>query len=74
MKKWVLLIVSLIALSLLVVPAAAQTVRTEYQGVEYCGPVVGGREWVSEDGVLHGRGGQIECLDVVDDDRISGDL
>ena len=75
-KKWLItLILSLITLSILAVPAAAKTIRTEYEGVEDCDPeVLGGRQWVSEDGVLHIRDGQLACTDVVNDSRISGDV
>ncbi|MGC9334536.1 MAG: hypothetical protein ACP5JJ_10335, partial [Anaerolineae bacterium] len=38
------------------------------------GPVAPGRQWVSEDGVLHIRGGQEAYLDEVSDARISGDV
>lgn len=75
MKKWTLiLLVSLIALAFMVMPAAAKTIRTEYEGVEYCGPLEGAREWISEDGVLHSRGGQSACIDTGNDARISGDV
>ena len=73
MKKWLFVLVILIAMSALVVPAAAQTFRTEYEGVEYCGPMTGAKEWISGDRVGHARGGDVQCLDIVSDDRISGD-
>lgn len=54
---------------------AAGTVQTDYQGVELpVGPVAQGRQWVSEDGVLHIRGGQEAYTDDVSDSRISGDV
>lgn len=74
MKKWlVMLLVSLIAVTFVVVPATASTIRTDYSGVSTCGPVLDAREWISEDGVLHARDGQLICITVVNDDRISGE-
>jgi hypothetical protein len=65
----------LIVLSILAAPVAARTIRTEYEGVEnYVGPLSPGRQWMSEDGVLHIRGGQEAYQDVVDDPRLSGDV
>jgi hypothetical protein len=74
MKKWTLiLLVSLMALSFLVVPAAAKAPRTVYEGVGYCGDVEDAREWVSEGGVLHARDGHLACTTMLSDDRISGE-
>lgn len=74
MRKWTLiLLLSLIALSLVVVPVAAKTIKKEYQGISTCGEVEDAREWISDDGVLHARDGHLLCTTVVDDDRISGE-
>jgi len=67
-------VASLVVLLVLMVPVAAGTTRTEYFGTEYCvGPMTGGREWVSEDGMLHLRGGEQPYYDDVSDPRLSGD-
>ena len=64
----------LIVLSILVAPVAARTIRTEYEGVEnYVGPLSPGRQWISDEGVLHIRGGQEAYRDEVDDPRLCGD-
>ncbi len=64
----------LLILFVLVGPVAARTTRTEYAGTEsYVGPITAGRQWVSEDGVLHIRGGEEAYLDSVSDPRLSGD-
>jgi hypothetical protein len=69
-----LLAVVLTVFSVLAVPVAAQMNRTEYEGMEYfVGPVTPGRQWISEDGVLHIRGGQEAYRDEVDDPRLCGD-
>ena len=74
MKKWTLiLLVSLMALSFLVVPAAAKAPRTVFEGGSTCGPVTDAREWISDDGVLHARDGHLACNTVVSDDRYSGE-
>ncbi len=74
MKKWTLiLLVSSMTVSFLVVPVAAKMIRTEYEGVSTCGPVIGGRDWISKGGVSHLRGGSLACTDVVNDERINGD-
>jgi hypothetical protein len=65
----------LIVLSLLVAPVAARTNRTEYEGLEhYVGPLSPGRQWISEDGVLHIRGAQEAYRDEVGDPRLCGDV
>jgi len=65
----------LVALLILAAPVAAKTIRTDYGGVEhFVGPLSPGRQWVSEDGVLHIRGGQEAYRDEVDDSRLSGDV
>jgi hypothetical protein len=67
-------VASLLVLLVLVAPVAAKTTRTEYAGTEYgVGPMSGGRQWVSEDGVLHIRGAQQPYQDQVDDPRLCGD-
>lgn len=67
-------VASLLVFLILVAPVAARTTRTEYAGTEnYAGPVAPGRQWVSEDGVLHIRGGQEAYCDDVSDSRLSGD-
>lgn len=67
-------VASLLVLLILVAPIAARTTRTEYAGTEnYVGPVAAGRQWVSEDGVLHIRGGEEAYDDDVDDPRLCGD-
>lgn len=67
-------VASLLVLLILVAPIAARTTRTEYVGTEnYVGPVAAGRQWVSEDGVLHIRGGVEAYDDDVDDPRLCGD-
>ena len=64
----------LLILFVLVAPAAAMTTQTEYAGTEYyVGPITGGRQWLSEDGVLHIRGGEEAYRDEVSDPRLSGD-
>jgi hypothetical protein len=64
----------LIVLSIAVTPVAARTIRTEYEGVEnYVGPLSPGRQWISDEGVLHIRGGQEAYRDEVDDPRLCGD-
>lgn len=74
MKKWtILVLVSVIALIVVVVPADAKTIRTEYEGVSTCGPVIGGQDRISKGGVSRLRGGSLACTDVVDDERINGD-
>jgi len=74
MKKWTLiLLVSLMALSFLVVPASAKAPRTVYEGVSTCGPVTDAQERISKGGVLHARDGHLACTTVVSDDRISGE-
>jgi len=73
MKKWTLiLLLSVTALSLMVVPAAAKTIKTEYDGESECGDIVGTDVWFSDDGVMHGRGGEMLCMDYVSDDRLDG--
>ena len=71
-KRLLILLVCLTLLSILAVPTAAKTTRTEYEGEEYCYPMEGGQHWVSEDGVYHVRGAQSHCTDVTDDQRMSG--
>jgi hypothetical protein len=67
-------VASLVVLVLLVAPVAARTTQTEYGGTEdYVGPVTGGLQWVSEDGVLHIRSGEESYYDDVSDLRLSGD-
>jgi hypothetical protein len=74
-KRLFTLIAGLMMLSILAVPVAAGTIRTEYEGFEYyVGPLSPGRQWVSEDGVLHIRGGQEAYRDEVDDPRLCGDV
>jgi hypothetical protein len=68
-------VTGLILLSILAAPVAAGTIRTEYEGFEYyVGPLLPGRQWISEDGVLHIRGGQEAYRDEMDDNRISGEV
>jgi len=68
-------VAGLIMLSILAGPVAAGTIRTEYEGFEYyVESVAPGWQWVSEDGVLHIRGGQEAYRDEVGDARISGDV
>jgi hypothetical protein len=78
MKKWtILLLVGVMALTVVVVPASAQTIRTDYVGSEECGDVItsDAREWFSEDGVYHVRYGWLECTDTVPSEpRVSGDV
>jgi len=73
-KRLLILIASLLLLTILAGPVAAKTIRSPYEGVEYCGPPTGGRYWISEDGVMHIRGAQADCIDILDDDRISGNV
>jgi len=69
-----LAVVVLLILFVLAAPAAAMTTRTEYSGTEsYVSSITPGRQWFSEDGVLHIRGGQEAYCDEVSDPRISGD-
>jgi hypothetical protein len=72
-KRLLLLLVCLTLLSILAVPTAAKTTRTEYEGEEDCGQMMGGRQWISEDGVYHVRDAQSHCTDDTDDPRMSGD-
>jgi hypothetical protein len=74
-KKGLFIVMAgLMVLSILVAPVAAGTIRTEYQGFEsYVEPLSPGRQWISEEGVLHIRGGQEAYLDEVDDPRLCGD-
>ena len=66
---------TLVVLSILVAPVAAGTIRTEYEGVEhYVEQLSPGRQWVSEDGVLHIRGAQDAMRDEVSDPRLCGDV
>lgn len=78
MKKWMLLIlVGVIALTFVVVPVSAKTIRTPYEGSEVCGVVImsDAREWFSEGGVYHVRNGSLECTDTVPNEpRVSGDV
>jgi len=69
-------LVSLIALAFLVAPVSAKTIRTEYTGSEECGDVImsDARVWFSDGGLMHVRNGGIECTDIVDDDRITGEV
>jgi hypothetical protein len=72
-KRLFILVAGLIVLSILAAPVAAGTIRTDYEGFEYfVGPVSPGRQWVSEDGVLHMRGVQQAFQDDVSDPRVSG--
>jgi hypothetical protein len=74
-KRLFTLIAGLMMLSILATPVAAGTVRTEYEGFEYyVEPILPGRQWISEDGVLHIRGGQEAYQDVVSDPRLCGDV
>ena len=75
MKKQLLVLVAgLMVLSILAAPVQAGTIRTDYEGLEhYVGPLSPGRQWISEDGVLHIRGGQEAYRDEVDDPRLCGD-
>jgi hypothetical protein len=67
-------VASLLVLVVLAAPVAAGTTRTEYAGTEYYGgPITGGRQWISGDGVLHIRGGEESYYDDVSDPRLSGD-
>jgi len=67
-------VASLVVLLVLVAPAAAEATRTEYGGTEYyVDTVAAGRQWVSEEGVLHIRGGQEAYHDDVTDARLTGD-
>ena len=69
-----LTVASLLVLVLLVAPVAPGTVRTEYSGTEeYVGGVESGRQWVSEEGVMHIRGGVEAYTDAVNDARLCGD-
>ena len=73
-KQLSVLVVGLIVLSILAVPVQAGIIRTEYAGLEYyVGPLSPGRQWISEDGVLHIRGGQETYRDEVGDPRLCGD-
>jgi hypothetical protein len=73
-KQLFVLVAGLMALSILAAPVQAGTSRTDYEGLEYyVGPLSPGRQWISEDGVLHIRGGQEAYLDEVDDPRLCGD-
>jgi hypothetical protein len=68
-------VLALVVLLILAAPVAAKTIRTAYEGLEfYVGPLSPGRQWISEDGVLHIRGGQEAYRDEVDDPRLSGDV
>ena len=58
----------------MVVPVAAKTIRTEYTGQETCYEMLGGREWVSDDGVWHFRDGVHPCTDVTNDNRMTGEM
>jgi len=75
MKKQLLVLVAgLMVLSILAAPVQAGTIRTDYEGLEhYVGPLLPGWQWISEDGVLHIRGGQEAYRDDVDDPRLCGD-
>ena len=73
-KQLFVLVAGLMALSILAAPVQAGTIRTDYEGLEYyVGPLSPGRQWISEDGVLHIRGGQEAYRDEVDDPRLCGD-
>ena len=77
MKKWTLLIlVGVIAMIVLVAPVSAQTIRTDYTGIEECGEVMmsDARVWFSDDGLMHVRNGWIDCTDAVNDPRIGGEV
>lgn len=74
-KRLFIFAAALMVLSILVVPAAAGTIRTPYEGYEYfVESLSSGWEWISEDGVYHIRGAQEAYEDVVSDPRLSGDL
>lgn len=74
-ERFAFAVAGLILLSILAGPVAARTIWTDYEGFEYyVEPVAPGRQWVSEDGVLHVRGGQEAYRDEVSDTRISGDV
>ena len=74
MKKWTFVfLLSLIALMTLALPVAAKTTRTEFSGVSNGGPVMGAREWTSDDGILHARDGWIAGFTDVNDDRYTGE-
>ncbi len=76
MKKRLLAVavVGLILLSSLAAPVAAGTTWKEIHGLSANPtPVSPGRQWISEDGILHIRGGQEAYSDTVDDSRLSGD-
>ena len=75
MKKQLLVLVAgLMVLSILAAPVQAGTIRTDYEGLEYYVEALSpGRQWISEDGVLHIRGGQEAYRDEVDDPRLCGD-
>jgi hypothetical protein len=73
-KQFLVLVVGLMVLSILAAPVQARTIRTDYEGLEYyVGPLLPGRQWISEDGVLHIRGGQEAYRDEVNDLRLCGD-
>ena len=73
-KQLFVLVAGLMALSILAAPVQAGTIRTDYEGLEYyVGPLSSGQQWISEDGVLHIRGGQEAYRDEVDDPRLCGD-
>jgi hypothetical protein len=73
-KQLFVLVAGLMALSILAAPVLAETIGTDYEGLEYyVGPLSPGRQWISEDGMLHIRGGQEAYRDEVDDPRLCGE-
>jgi hypothetical protein len=73
-KQFLVLVAGLMVLSILAAPVQAGTIRTDYEGLEdYVGPLLPGRQWISEDGVLHIRGGQEAYRDEVDNPCLCGD-
>jgi hypothetical protein len=71
MKKWtILLLVGVIALTIVVVPASAKTIRTPVEGQEVCGDL---NDIVFDPFDLHARDGWMVCTDTFDDDRLTGE-
>ena len=70
MKKWMLyILVGLIALTVMVVPVSAQTIRTPVEGEEVCGDL---NDIVFDPFDLHARNGWMDCTDTYNDNRLTG--
>ena len=74
-KQLFVLVAGLMVLSILAAPVQARTTRDPFEGTFYFGDYLSaGRQWVSEDGILHVRGMESIFSVESDDARINGEV